>query len=120
MSELREIGCKIAIDDFGTGYSSLSYLNRFPVDCLKVDQSFVRELGENPESGTIVTAIVRLAQTLGLSVVAEGVETSVQERWLRAVGCHEIQGYLYSRPLPAAEFEAWLVERVAVATVLRA
>ena len=120
LSELREIGCKIAIDDFGTGYSSLSYLNRFPVDCLKVDQSFVRELGENPESGTIVTAIVRLAQTLGLSVVAEGVETSVQERWLRAVGCHEIQGYLYSRPLPAAEFEAWLVERVAVATVLRA
>ncbi len=120
LGELRELGCKIAVDDFGTGYSSLSYLKRLPVDALKVDQSFVRELGTDRESDMIVEAVIRLAQTLGLGVVAEGVERPDQEEKLRNMGCAEIQGFLYGKPLAAPAFEAWLAERLAVSTVLRA
>ncbi len=100
LASLREIGVHFAIDDFGTGYSSLAYLKRFPVEALKVDRSFVEGLGEDPESTAIVEAIVRLAQSLGLETVAEGVETEAQARHLRAMGCERIQGYLVARPAP--------------------
>ena len=100
LRELQNLGVAIAIDDFGTGYSSLSYLRRFPVTNLKVDRSFVQKLGIDHEDTEIVRAIVTLAQTLGLSVTAEGVETESQLQQLRALGCDEAQGYLFSKPLP--------------------
>jgi len=120
LQSLRELGCKLAIDDFGTGYSSLNYLKRFPIDTLKIDRSFVIDLESNHEDGKIVTAVVRLAQTLGLNVVAEGVETRNQEMILKRLGCDEIQGFLYSAPLPYGEFATWLRRRLATSTILRA
>lgn len=120
LKQLKALGCKIAVDDFGTGYSSLSYLQRFPIDALKIDQSFVGDLSTNRESSTIVSAVVRLAQTLGLKVVAEGVEQVAQEQLLRAMACDEIQGYMYSKPLPADEYATWLSNRLSVSTILRA
>lgn len=115
---LKELGCTIAVDDFGTGYSSLSYLQKFPLDVLKIDQSFVRTLTTDTGSRTIVSAVVRLAQTLGLKVVAEGVETDEHAHELKHLACDELQGYLYSQPLPADLFEDWLKARLSVATVL--
>jgi diguanylate cyclase (GGDEF)-like protein len=120
LAQLKALGCRIAVDDFGTGYSSLSYLQSFPIDILKIDQSFVRDLATSAERHTIVTAIVRMAQTLGLTVVAEGVEEDAQAQILRAMACDEIQGYLYSKPLPAVAYEAWLNNRVSTSTVLSA
>lgn len=105
---LKEIGVKISIDDFGTGYSSLAYLMRFPVDKLKIDQSFVRDMGDSSEAGSIVRAIVALAHGLSLSVIAEGVESALQRDNLAALGCNEIQGYLLSRPLPFGEISDWM------------
>jgi diguanylate cyclase (GGDEF)-like protein/PAS domain S-box-containing protein len=102
---LKAIGVSLAIDDFGTGYSSLSYLRRFPVDVLKVDQSFVDGLGPDPEDSAIVAAIINLAASLELDAVAEGVETVEQLDRLRALGCHSAQGFLFSEPRPAAEIE---------------
>jgi len=110
---LTAAGMRLSIDDFGTGYSSLSYLKRFRVDALKIDQSFMRGLGvEAGDAGdaTIVLAMISLAHNLGLKAVAEGVETESQCRFLRQHGCDEIQGYLFSKPVPAAEFEAMLRE----------
>ena len=105
---INALGVKVAIDDFGTGYSSLGYLQRFPFDMLKIDQSFVRALkGDSPESA-IVEAITRLARAFNFELVAEGVETDEQARILQAYGCHEMQGFLYSRPVPAEEIEAML------------
>ncbi|MFD2367765.1 EAL domain-containing protein [Pseudoduganella sp. GCM10020061] len=105
---INALGVKVAIDDFGTGYSSLSYLQRFPFDMLKIDQSFVKALkGDSPESA-IVEAITRLAHAFGFALVAEGVETDEQARILQAYGCDEMQGFLYSRPVPAHELEALL------------
>ena len=102
LKALKSIGVALAIDDFGTGDSSLSYLQRFPLDILKVDKSFVDELGG--DQGTeIVAAVINLAHALGLSVVAEGVETERQLETLRALRCDYAQGYLFSHPLPAAE-----------------
>ena len=100
--ELRELGVKLAIDDFGTGYSSLSYLKRFPVDYVKIDQAFIRGLNEGTEDAAITRAIIAMAHSLGLKVVAEGVEDAQQLAFLRAHACDEVQGYLISRPVEAS------------------
>ena len=108
LTKLQTKGIAISVDDFGTGFSSLSYLKRLPIDSLKVDQSFVRELATDPDDAALVMAIVSLAHTLRLRVVAEGVETQEQLRFLRLLRCDEIQGYLISRPLPVAGMEQLL------------
>jgi diguanylate cyclase (GGDEF)-like protein/PAS domain S-box-containing protein len=115
LHEIKTLGVQIAIDDFGTGYSSLSYLKRFPVDQLKVDRSFVSGLPGDEDDAAIVQAIVTLGHQLGLRVVAEGVETEAQNVLLRSIGCDEMQGYLFGRPKPVAEFEQF-VERALNAT----
>jgi diguanylate cyclase (GGDEF)-like protein len=108
LTELRELGVHLAIDDFGTGYSSLAYLERFPVDSLKIDRSFIAELDTTRERPTIARAIVELGRTLDLRVVAEGIEEPAQADWLRSIGCAFGQGYLFSRPLGADAAEAFL------------
>jgi diguanylate cyclase (GGDEF)-like protein/PAS domain S-box-containing protein len=107
-TELREFGVRFSIDDFGTGYSSLSYLKRFPIDTLKIDRSFVANLPADPDHSAIASAIVSLAHSLRLQVVAEGVETAAQAEFLRSLGCDFAQGYLYSRPLPVDAIESLL------------
>ncbi|HEV3352941.1 MAG TPA: EAL domain-containing protein [Acidimicrobiales bacterium] len=106
LQSLKELGVRLGIDDFGTGYSSLLYLRRFPVDFLKVDRSFVSGLGENSEDGAIVAGVLGLAHALGVGAIAEGVEEPAQADKLAALGCEQAQGFLWSRPLPAAELEA--------------
>jgi len=108
---LRDMGITIAIDDFGTGFSSLSYLARLPVDTLKIDRSFVVNLGSGPQGLALVSTIINLGHSLGLKVVAEGVETEDQSRKLALLGCDEIQGYLLSKPVPADAFEAKFLRR---------
>ncbi|MFA7318697.1 MAG: EAL domain-containing protein [Sulfuricella sp.] len=108
LRELKEAGTSISIDDFGTGYSSLSYLKQFAIDKLKVDQSFVREITRDPSDAAIVVAIITMAHSLGLNVIAEGVETEGQLEYLRSHGCDEIQGYFFSRPVPVSDFEQML------------
>jgi EAL domain-containing protein (putative c-di-GMP-specific phosphodiesterase class I) len=105
---MKELGVLLALDDFGTGYSSLGYLQRFRLDYLKVDRSFVTGLGRNDEQTAIVDAIVKMAQALGLEVIAEGVETSEQVDVLRDLGCELVQGFLFSRPEPAERAGALL------------
>lgn len=104
LTQLRALGVKISLDDFGTGYSSLSYLKRFPVDTLKIDQSFVRDIATDQDSGAIVKAIISLGRNLNLTVLAEGIETDDQFRFLLANGCDEGQGYLMSKPIPNKNF----------------
>jgi EAL domain-containing protein (putative c-di-GMP-specific phosphodiesterase class I) len=99
LSELRRIGVRIALDDFGTGFSSLGYLRRFPVDKLKIDKSFVQNLGITEDAAAIVECVTRLGRALGLAVTAEGVESAEQHRFVRSVGCHQVQGYLFSPPV---------------------
>ena len=108
LEKLKEIGVSLSIDDFGTGYSSLNYLHQFPIDKLKIDQSFVRDILVDPADWAITKAIIGLGHTLGLRVVAEGVERGEEAQWLRDAGCDELQGYLFSRPLAAEAVQPWL------------
>lgn len=108
LHDLRRLGTRIAMDDFGTGYSSLSYLRRFPFDKIKIDQSFIRGLDEQGDSAAIVRAVISLGQSLGMTVNAEGVETEEQLSALRAQGCGEVQGYLFSPPRPGEEVQAMM------------
>ena len=105
---LKERGIRLAIDDFGTGYSSLSYLHRFPVDILKVDRSFVSGVSTGSDEEELTRTIVRLGQSLGLVVVAEGIEVTEQLTSLQVMGCDQGQGFLFSRPVPPSELEARL------------
>ncbi|MEO8035836.1 MAG: EAL domain-containing protein [Acidobacteriota bacterium] len=111
LRELKNIGVRIAMDDFGTGYSSLNYLKRFPIDTLKLDQSFVHDVTTDPRDAAIVSAVISMAHSLELEVVAEGVETEDQLAFLRKQKCDRIQGFLFSEPLPVEEMEALLLER---------
>jgi len=104
LKTLRSKGIQIAVDDFGTGYSSLSYLRKFPIDSLKIDQSFVRQITTVPDETTIVTAIISMGRSLKLRVVAEGVETHEELAFLQAHDCDEAQGFYFSRPVPPDEF----------------
>ncbi len=108
LHKLKKIGVQLAIDDFGTGYSSLSRLKNFPIDCLKIDQSFVGEIGENLVNTSIVSAIIAMAEGMDVKVIAEGVETEVQLAFLKKKQCSEVQGYFLSRPLPAMQAEEFL------------
>jgi diguanylate cyclase (GGDEF)-like protein/PAS domain S-box-containing protein len=112
MNELHERGVRLSIDDFGTGYSSLSYLKKFRVSKLKIDQSFVRDLTDDAEDRAIVDAVIRMAGALGLQTIAEGVETEGQLAFLRRQGCQAVQGYLFSRPLPAEAFAQFVLAQV--------
>ena len=104
LKAVRDIGIRVAVDDFGTGYSSLSYLRRFPLDSLKIDQSFLHKIHEAPDDSIIVSAIIGMGRNIGLRVIAEGVETAEELAFLRANDCDEAQGYYFSRPVPAEEF----------------
>jgi EAL domain-containing protein (putative c-di-GMP-specific phosphodiesterase class I) len=103
LKQLRDLGVRISMDDFGTGYSSLGYLRKFPFDKIKIDQSFIRDMASGPDSIAIVRAVTGLGSSLGISTTAEGVETEAQLAQLRSEGCTEVQGYLFSKPVPASE-----------------
>jgi EAL domain-containing protein (putative c-di-GMP-specific phosphodiesterase class I) len=108
LKSLGALGVQIAIDDFGTGYSSLSYLRKFPIDALKIDQSFVHQIGANPDETTIVAAIISLGRSLNLRVIAEGVETQQEVEFLQARQCAQAQGYYFGRPVSAEQFASLL------------
>ena len=111
LARIKQMGIHISVDDFGTGYSSLAYLKRFPLDTLKIDRSFVKDLGVEPDGSAIVRAVIALARSLRLTVVAEGVETVGQLGFLREALCEQAQGYFIGRPMDAAAFEAWMAEQ---------
>lgn len=112
LNALRETGVKLSIDDFGTGYSSLSYLQKLPVDCVKIDRSFVNSIGLESGPNAIILAIIALCQEMNFKVAGEGVETQEQLEWLQKVGCNIAQGYLFSRPVPSADFEKLLADQL--------
>ena len=112
LHRLNDIGVEISIDDFGTGYSSLAYLTTLPISELKIDRSFVRDLGSTPQSSAVVTAIIALARSLDLRVVAEGVENLRQMEVLHRLGCGMMQGFLFSVAKPAADIDTWLRQTV--------
>ena len=112
LNQLKQMGIKLAVDDFGTSYSSLSYLQRFPIDVLKIDQSFVQNIESAKDDGIIVSAIISMANSLKLSVVAEGVENSNQLAFLKAHHCKEGQGYFFGHPLIAEQFSAYLLSNM--------
>lgn len=103
-NRIKKLGVRLAIDDFGTGYSSLSNLKRLPLDKIKIDQSFVRDLPDDLDDAVIANTINAMAHSLGFSVIAEGVESKAQADFLENIGCHEAQGYLYGKPVSVAEF----------------
>jgi EAL domain-containing protein (putative c-di-GMP-specific phosphodiesterase class I) len=110
IGDLHKLGVRIALDDFGSGYSNLTYLQRFPLDKLKIDKSFVSVLGTSSNGGVIIQAIVALGRALGLSVLVEGVETEQQRVLLRLAGCDEMQGFLFARPAPAKAIDRLLAQ----------
>jgi EAL domain-containing protein (putative c-di-GMP-specific phosphodiesterase class I) len=111
LGQLRDRGVRIAVDDFGTGYSSLAYLRELPIDELKLDRSFVMPMAEDPRAAALVLSTIGLAHSLGLRLVAEGVEDVTALELLRRNGCDEAQGYHLSRPLPAVDLDRWLTGR---------
>jgi EAL domain-containing protein (putative c-di-GMP-specific phosphodiesterase class I) len=111
LNDFKGMGIRVSVDDFGTGYSSLNYLKRFPLDSLKVDRTFVKDIPDNEDDVTITSAIITLAQSLGLGVIAEGVETESQLEFLERSGCEMAQGYYFSRPLPAEQLMPMLRHR---------
>ena len=108
MNALKAIGIRLSLDDFGTGYSSLQYLKLLPLDQIKIDQSFVRDITTDPDDAAIVQAIIAMTAALGLDVIAEGVETEAQREFLKLRGCHHYQGYLFGKPVTVDQFEASL------------
>ena len=112
LMKLKNLGIRLSVDDFGTGYSSLSYLKKFPIDILKIDRSFVRDLHADADDAAICAAIIAMARQLGLQVVAEGVEIEAQLDFLREHGCQLIQGYLFGKPMPVREFESFVVRHL--------
>jgi EAL domain-containing protein (putative c-di-GMP-specific phosphodiesterase class I) len=112
LRELKDMGIHISIDDFGTGYSSLSYLKKFPIDTLKIDRSFVSDIQTDPNDAAIVLATIALAHTMHLKVIAEGVEQIEQAEFLSLHECEEMQGFLFSQPVPAEEFSKLLVKQI--------
>jgi len=117
LQTLRRRGIRVSVDDFGTGYSSLSYLQKFPLDALKIDQSFVREISTRPDETTIVRAIISMGRSLNLRIIAEGVETASDLAFLKAQGCDEGQGYYFSRPVPAEQFAKLLTVNAGAAAM---
>jgi EAL domain-containing protein (putative c-di-GMP-specific phosphodiesterase class I) len=113
LGAVRGLGCRVYLDDFGTGYSSLSYLKRFPVDTVKVDKSFVRDMGTDTSDRALVEAVVVMARSLGMQVVAEGVEHAAQLDLLRGMNCRCVQGFYFSRPVPVEDFDV-VAQRVQV------
>jgi len=119
LQALRDTGVRIAIDDFGTGYSSLAYLKRFPIDCVKIDRSFIRDLPGDLDDASITRSIIAMAHNMKLEVVAEGVETLPQLEFLHAHDCDEIQGFLFSKPLGIDAFEQFLDRPIEAAAASR-
>jgi EAL domain-containing protein (putative c-di-GMP-specific phosphodiesterase class I) len=115
LNEIKKMGVRLAIDDFGVGYSSLTHLKRFPIDTLKVDRSFIRDLPKDPEDKAITEAIIAMGKSLNLTVVAEGVETQEQQSFLRGLDCDEMQGFYFSKPIAGDAFAELLRERVRAA-----